>query len=253
MRTWLLFVFVIITFISCNHKEREKYIPRKDLIPLLVDMHIADALAVNRTINNQFKSLDSSLVYSSVLNKHGYSKNELVKTMEYYTTKPEKLAKIYDEVFSELSRKSEKLKATRDKYSYSNSDNVWKSTNSRYRITGREAMYPKAFEFPIDSLGTYIINVLIKITDEDSSINARMIAYFFSPENDVPEKRLYFKKTPIPKSNYPREYTLVKKCKDSSLTHMRIIIPEYENEDSTFYKQADISNLRVRKLKKEEE
>jgi len=253
MRSWLLFFFVIITFISCGQKEGEKYIPRKDLIPLLIDMHIADALAVNRTINNQFKSLDSSMVYSSVLNKHGYSKNELIKTMEYYTTKPEKLAKIYDVVFSELSRKSEKLKATRDKYSFSNSDNVWKATTSRYRITGRDAMYPKAFEFPIDSLGTYYINVLIKMTDEDSSINARINAYFFSPANDVPEKRLYFKETSIPKSKFPREYTLVKKCNDSSLTHMRIIIPEYENEDSTFYKRAEISNLRVRKLKKEGE
>lgn len=214
-------------------------------------MHIADALAVNRTVNDQFQNLDSSLVYSSVLNKHGYTKNELVKTMEYYTTKPDKLAKIYDEVFSELSRESEKFKATRNKYSYSNTDDVWKAKNTRYRITGREAMYPKAFEFPIDSFGTYVIHVSIKMTDEDSSKNARLIAYFFSPENDVPEKRLYFKKTPIPKSKYPREYILVKKCKDSSLTHMRIIIPSYENEDSTFYKRAEISNLRVRKLKEE--
>ena len=216
-------------------------------------MHIADALAVNRTINDQFENLDSSMVYSSVLKKHGYTKNELVRTMEYYTTKPDKLAKIYDEVFSELSRESEKLKATRNKYSYSNTKDVWKATTSRYRITGREAIYPKAFEFPIDSLGTYVITVLIKMTEEDSSRNARLIAYFFSPENDVPEKRLYFKETSLPKSKYPREYTLVKKCKDPSLTHMRIIIPKYENEDSTFYKHTEISNLRVRKLKEEGE
>jgi hypothetical protein len=48
MRSWLVFLFVIITFLSCSKKDGEKYIPRKDLIPLLIDMHIADALAMNR-------------------------------------------------------------------------------------------------------------------------------------------------------------------------------------------------------------
>jgi len=253
MRSWLFCVIILSFSISCNQKESERYIPRKDLIPLLIDMHIADALAMNHSITDQFTDLDSSMIYSSVLNKHGYSKDELLNTMEHYSTKPDKLIKIYDEVFSELSIKAEEAKSVRDKYSISNLDQIWKSETTRFNVTGKDEMYPSAFEFPIDSCGIYVLHASIKMTFNDSSVNPRIIACFFSPDKDESEYRHYFSDTPIPKAKYAREYTLIEECKDCSFTHMRIIIPEYDNEDSAFYKQAEISRLRVGKLKPEKE
>jgi hypothetical protein len=252
MRSWLLFLSLSFILFSCGQKENEKLIPRKKLVPLLIDMHIADALAMNHTINDQFKDLDSSRIYSSVLKKHGYSKEELLNSMDYYSSRPEKITSIYDEVFSELSLKAEEAKATRNKYHASNTDIIWKSEKPRYIITGKKSQYPPPFEFPLDSAGIYVLNASVKITDEDSSLNPRITAYFFSQDNDVPQHRLYFDKTPLPKSRYTREYILVQKCIDSSFTHMRIIIPEYDNEDTAFYKQTEIYNLRVGRLKNEE-
>ncbi len=252
MRSWLLFLFLVIIFVSCGQKENERLIPRKDLIPLLIDMHIADAIAMNHTINNQFKDLDSSRIYSSVIKKHGYSKEELLSTMKYYSSRPKKITSIYDEVFSELSIRAEEAKSARNKYNTSNLDIIWKPEESRYIITGKESQYPKAFEFPIDSAGIFVINASVKITDEDSSLNPRITAYFFSQENDALQHRLYFDETPLPKSRYAREYTLVQKCIDPSFTHMKIIIPEYDNEDTAFYKRTEIYNLRVGRLKNEE-
>ncbi|MBA7564310.1 hypothetical protein ES708_05973 [subsurface metagenome] len=247
--------FLVIIFIigSCTPKEKGKLIPRKDLVPLLIDMHIADALALNHSISEQFDNLDSSLLYSSVLTKHGYSKEELISTLENYSSKPDKLIKVYDEVFSALSKKSEEAKAIRNKYSLSSLDIVWKPDAFRFVISGDTVHYPSAFEFPIDSIGTYILTASIKMTSEDKSVNPRIIAFFFSPERDVPEYRQYFRETPIPKAKYPREYTLVEECIDSTFTHMRIIIPEYDNKDTSFYKKMNISNLRVGKLKSEKE
>jgi hypothetical protein len=88
------------------------------------------------------------------------------------------------------------------------------------------------------------------MTDEDSSLNPRITAFLYSPENDVPEQRQYFEETPIPKTKYSREYTLVLECINTSHTHMRVIIPEVDNSDSSFYKRMDISNLSVGKLRK---
>lgn len=252
MRIWFLLIIITIFSVSCGHNKGEKkLLSQKDIVPLLIDMHIADALSMNNAINSQFKDLDSSMIYSSVLKKHSCTKDKLIKSLTYFSSKPLIIKEIYDQVFSALSKQAEEAKILRNKYSTSNTTNVWRAKNSRIIITSRDSLYPPAFEFPIDSMGIYVLSVSIKMTDKDSSVNPVITAYFFSQENDNPEHRQYFSKTYIPKSKYSREYTLVEECKDSAFTHMRLIIPEYDNIDSSFYKQINILNLRVGKLKDE--
>ena len=81
MRKWL-FISVFLTFIfACKHRDKDNIIPRRDLVPLLIDMHIADAMALNTSVSGQFGGLDSSLLYQSVLDKYGYTKDDLTRTL----------------------------------------------------------------------------------------------------------------------------------------------------------------------------
>ncbi len=245
MRKWFFYFSFLVASFSCSTHEQTKVIPRKDLIPLLVDMHISDAMAMNYNINEQFGGLDSAILYNTVLKSYGYTKEEFVQTIEYYSQEPEKLIKIYDDVFSELSKCSEEAKTLYDSYSIHQTKNVWKPTQSHYRIYGDTANYPPMFDIAIDTVGTYVISVEIKITEKDSSINPRLVAYFYNPQDDIPKAHIPFEETKLLKSNYKREYTLAKECTDEEFSRMRIITPMCDNSKETFFKDMEISNLRV--------
>jgi len=220
-------------------------IPRRDLVPLLVDMHIADAMALNNMVNEQFGGLDSTMLYQAVFEQYGYSKDEFVRTLKYYSSEPEKLIEIYDDVFTELSKKSEEAKELYSSTTVSRTYRIWKPNQTRYTAYGDTTMYPPVFDVEIDTSGIFILSAEIKIAPKDKSVNPRILAYFYNPFKDSEKNRIYFEETALLKSNYMRDYTLLKECTDTSLSRMRIVIPMHDTPDSAFTKDFTMQNLRV--------
>jgi hypothetical protein len=206
-------------------------------------------MALNYQINEQFGGLDSALLYNQVLKSHGYNKEEFLYTIDYYTQEPEKLIKIYDDVFSELSKESEEIKAMNVSCSVAQTINIWKPKKSQYHLIGDTVHYPPVFDIPVDTTGNFVLDAEIKITPKDQSINPRIIAYFYNPENDVKEDRIYFAETALLKCYNRRDYTLTKECRNPALRRMRIFLPAQDNTDSVFYKDFELNNLRVSLIK----
>ena len=245
MRKWLFCFLLAFTFLSCSRKDKDNIIPRRDLIALLADIHITDAMAMNNMLNEQFGGLDSTLLYQTVFEKHGYTKDEFIRTLRYYSSDTEKLIGIYDDVFTEVSKLSEEAKELHTSMTASRTDLIWKPNQTKYNIHGDSMLYPPVFDIDIDTTGIFILMAEIKITPKDESVNPRILAYFYNPFRDDPENRIYFDETPLPKSNYLREYLLSKECTDTSLSRMRIIIPMHNTPDTVFSKAFDMQNLRV--------
>lgn len=251
MAKWIFSILTFVLLLSCKNSDSNRLIPRKDLVPLLVDLHVTDAIAVNTTISDQFGKLDSTLLYGTVMDKHGYTKDELFTTLNYYTNKPQTLMEIYDEVFALLSASSEEAKAEYHMYSSGGTSHLWRPKKNRFEIESDTAQYPVFDSIPIDSMGTYIINLSIKLNREDESVNPVCVAYFYNPENDYPENHQYFKKIELHKSKYPRELFLIQDLNDSSLTHLRIIPVFFENSDSSFYKSMVMYDIKLSLLNAE--
>ena len=245
MLTRIIAILTIGLLLSCNSGNKRRLIPRKDLVPLLADLHVTDAIAVNTTIADQFGKLDSALLYSSVMDRHGYTKDQLFTTLDYYTSKPEALMKIYDEVFALLSTRSEEAKAEYNKYTSPNIRHIWRPKKHRFSVEGDTVKYPVFDSIPIDSKGTYILNLSIKLSEQDESIRPALIAYFYDPVNDSPENRQYFKKIPLNKSKYARELMLIRELNDSTLNQLKIIPVSYENTDSDFFRSMDLYSVRL--------
>jgi hypothetical protein len=245
MRKWL-FLLLFIGAFACSSKDNgSKTIPRRDFINLLVDMHIADAIAVNHTINENLGRLDSSILYASILESHGYTRDQMTATFNYYSKDPDKLVDIYDEVFSILSKRADETKKLYSSTTNSSSYTVWKPEKNRYSMYGDTVQYLTPFDISIDTTGTFFISVEIKRTFNDQAINPRIAAYFYDPEADDSESNVYFFEVPIKCTYYTREYTLFREMKNADLTRMRIMIPLQENQDSVFNKGFEIHNLRV--------
>jgi hypothetical protein len=249
MIRFLPLIIALVLLFSCKNDGSKKLIPRKELIPLLVDLHVTDAIAVSSTLSDQFGKLDSALLYGTVMDRYGYSKEELFQTLNYYTSKPEKLMEIYDEVFALLSARSEEAKAEYNKYSSQNTRHIWRPEKNRFEIRGDTIKYPVFDNISIDSLGTYIIDLSIKLNKEDESLDPVLQAYYYDPLNDAPENREYFEEIRLHKSKYARELLLIKELTNPKLTRLRIVPVSYKNEDSTFNKDLELYSLRVSQLK----
>lgn len=245
MRKWLFLILMLSVFACKGRNAEEKIIPRKDFVDLLIDLHIADAIALNHTVNENFGRLDSALLYYTILESHDCTKEQMIHSMNYYSADSEALVGIYDEVFSTLSKRSDGAKELYSSTSISRTQRIWKSEKSRYRIFGDSLQYLPPFEISIDTTGRFVISAEIKMTEADSSIMPRITAYFYDPENDTPKTRKYFKEESILKANFTREYRLIKEMKNPRLSQLKIIIPQQENTDSIFTKGIEIRNLRV--------
>lgn len=245
MKKWLFLLF-FISAIACSSKDPGRQtIPRREFINLLVDLHISDAIALNHTINENLGRLDSSILYKSVLESHGYTREQMMSTLNYYADDPDELVEIYDEVFSILSKRADEAKKLYSSTTVSTSYLIWKPEKNRYSIYGDTVHYLEPFDIGIDTTGTFYISVEIKRTFNDQAKNPRIAAYFYDPDANDPESNVYFFEVPIKCTNYTREYTLFREMKDDDLTRMKIMVPLQDNQDSAFNKGFEIHNLRV--------
>ena len=249
MRKWLLFFVLFLLALSCNSRRNKDLIPKDDLVPLLVDLQIADAIALNNPLNQNLGRLDSALLYGTILEDYGYTKQQLAYTMEYYSGRNEEMTAIFDDVFSELSKQSEEVKEKYYMTSGAETDRIWQAENQMIKIIGDTASYPDPFDIPIKTTGTYVLSLDIDRNKHDQAENPRVVGYFYNPENDTPDNRIYFDEIPIPITNSEREFTLIKEMNDSTLTRFKLFTPQYENTDSLFYKNITIKRLRLTRIK----
>ncbi|MBN1951202.1 MAG: DUF4296 domain-containing protein [Bacteroidales bacterium] len=248
MRRTLLALLIALHVLSCQmNKADMNIIPEGDFVKLLVDMHITDAMAMNHDINRSFGELDSTLLYRTVLKEHGYTYQQMKNTFEYYTDRPDKYVKVYNKVFAELSKRSDQAKEAYSSIQSSRTFQLWRSKEPRFNIMGDTLDYPEPFDIAVDTTGTFVLVAEAKLSTADESVNPVLEAYFYDPDNDTPDSRIYIAREPIIKSdhNRPREYSFIKEMNNPRYSRMRIIIPSQENTDSVFFKELELRNLRV--------
>lgn len=92
---------------SCTQHEQKfhksELIPAKDLVQVLCDLHLADGLLSLSEVRNDYNDMDSLGQYVSILESYGYSLKQLNNTIEYYSSDPETLNKIYEKVIMQLT------------------------------------------------------------------------------------------------------------------------------------------------------
>ena len=120
MRYLLVLLTAFLIFpVSCSDDSKEHIIPKKELIPLLVDMHLMDAMLANSEVREKLVQRDTINYYETVLEEHGYTKARFDSSINYYSRDLKKFDKIYQEVLARLSQKEtrvqEQIKAEREK------------------------------------------------------------------------------------------------------------------------------------------
>ncbi len=112
---WLI-LFALLVSISCliscstpkTEKSREEErIDHKDLVMILADLHLADAVIVIQEGKTGIARPTDSTYYDVVLKKYKTNRADFDATIRYYTRHPDDFKKIYNEVINLLKFKEE--------------------------------------------------------------------------------------------------------------------------------------------------
>lgn len=213
MTRLLYFILIMFSLMmgSCsgrkNKMDKQNLIPEKELVPLLVDIHIADGLLTLPKISAWTASLDSITSYYHVIENHGYTKDAMDRTMRYYfIKKPKKLNEIYDQVLGILSEMESRVEKE-STLEIARISNLWRGKDfySLPDISGNDST---TFDITLDTPGSYVLSFSATLFPDDQSLNPRATVYFSSPDSIETGNRRYIESAEFIKDGLPHTCNL---------------------------------------------
>ncbi len=117
-RYTLCLLAAAITILSACNREKKihgnEFIERDVFILVLADMHLMDGITNDMNYYRKFNPVDSIDLYSSILEKHGVSREKYLRTLAEYSKHPEQLDEVYDEVLMKLTMMQDEVEQQED-------------------------------------------------------------------------------------------------------------------------------------------
>lgn len=243
----VLIVFPLL-IASCTDRkyklDKENLIPEKDLLAILTDIHIADGLLSIPSINYRFSSLDSIRTYYQVIEKHGYTKEAMDKTMKYYfVNNPKELNKIYDRilvVLGEMQARAEK----ESKLLQTRLLNLWpgKEFYDEPTIRGNDSTQ---FNVKFAKPGTYTLKFSATLYPDDQSINPKASVYSVVSDSVETGKKHYIKCPEYLKDGRSHNYFISFRLTQERLTNFRGRLLENNNKPNEFLRHFKLENITI--------
>jgi hypothetical protein len=217
-------IFIILISVSCTgrkHKlDKKNLIPEKELVSILTDIHLADGLLTLPSVNSWASSMDSITSYYQIIEKHGYTKELMDKTMKYYfLDNPKKLNKIYDEVLGILSgmesRVDKEAAMLQQKLA-----NLWRGKEFYAFPSTSGNEYP-VFDTTFYRPGFYSLSYSVTLYPDDQSVNPRAFVFTTSADSADTSKGRYYTSAEYVKDGLPHTYTMVFIVPANEIRHVK--------------------------------
>jgi hypothetical protein len=104
--TAFLLITATISFLfSCQKGANVQLIEKEELVNILTDIHIADALLANKGMYDGKLKDTTKSYYNYILKKYDISRADFEYTLSYFGENPEEYLFIYDEVIAKIEEK----------------------------------------------------------------------------------------------------------------------------------------------------
>lgn len=239
---------VFMLLFNCHGFRGNGRISEKELVAFMTDLHIANAIiAEQRTIDLTYK-LDSASLYGSLFDKYGFTKAQFDTTMSYYSENPEKLKNLMNQVNARLQEMEQAALAEQERMKKADMDVVWSDSTERRPRQG--TMDKLEVDVPITQAGMYMVTVTVQLFPDDLSVNPRMNLYFYRDDSTTFGRRIYFEEVYYtPQGGKSASYTTSSMLADSSFTHIRGSLVNFNNGDSLFKRNIIISDFTITRKK----
>ena len=242
----LVCVFLLVACQTAEDKvKKSEVIPVDELVPILVEMHLADGLfqAVNMRV--KYPGRDSISNYLDILKKYNVSKEIFDRTIEFYENDPDKLNDLYEEVISELTKfQSEVQQIGRQKLPDDQMVNIW-NLKAIWHLPDDGMTNCIEFNIPVSEPGNYILSAIIRMHLDDGSNNPRVTAYFWFDDGTESGFRIPFESSPIEKNSRIRTHSLSLNLENTRVTHIRGFLLDHDPKSGHWEKHADILNVKL--------
>ena len=106
-----ILVFVLLAIIACKNRNLpDGVLPAKKMVPLLVDIHLSEAINNQRFNISLLKDSLPEELYLSICKKYKLERSVIEKSLLYYGKHTGEFIPIYDEVLDVLSAMEVKAK-----------------------------------------------------------------------------------------------------------------------------------------------
>lgn len=244
--TLLILIVFSVLVNSCtsrrNKLDHKNMIPDKDLVSILTDIHLADGLLTNQKIRRWYLSSDSTSTYFKIIEKYGYTKEEMDKTMKYYfIKKPKKLIKIYDQVLGKLS-KMETILEKESMLSEIQEGDLWPGKNF-YMFPDPSGDDSAHFDVIVNRIGIYTLQFTAILFPDDQSLKPHVTAYSCNPDSIDTGKRHYIRELDYIKDGQPHTYKLIFKALGNSNFRFRGQLFAFDNNIAEGQKHVIFENI----------
>ena len=242
---FILIIFSLIVF-SCSGKkgktERIKLIPEKDLVSILNDVYMANGLLVLADVRSRYVSFDSIAPYITVIEKHGYTKAEMDKTMKYYFyEKPQKLIAIYDQVLGVLT-KEQTLVEKEYQAETAHIGNLWTGKES-YLFPCKSVADSGQFDIVLKNPGTYTLSFTSTFFIDDQSENPQFSAYTCNADSIETGKKNYTESIHYLKDSQSHTNSVIIKITGITILHLKGFLYDFNSNPLVCDRHARFENI----------
>jgi hypothetical protein len=233
----------LVFFISCTGK-RHNIISEKKLIRVLVDIHLADGMALVLPYSSSALQFDSTSLYNAVFTKHHITKAMFDSTMAFYTHKPAKLEEVYTEVNNILSKMDSDLDTGGVLSDAEKKILVWQDSKT-YILPQMGKINKVEINVPSSKPGIYTFSAKVRLFEDDQTVAPRITLFFWFDNGTPKGYRQYFRNIPLTRDGKTNTYTISNRLTNSNVTHIKGFLLDHSNPDTLFAKHAIISDIKV--------
>jgi hypothetical protein len=241
--TQLLLLLSAAAILSCTSKGK---IPERKLAKILAEFHLTDAVNKQQSESGSARYRDSTAYYLPILQKYGYTAEQLHSSMMQYGYHKEKARGLYKKVEKILEKQEAQYKKNRDK-EYAR-QNIWEIQNA-YSLPQDGDTSRLFFSVPLRGLGDYHLSANFTLYSNDSAQNPHLTVYFYAEQNDSSWQQ----KTVGQNRNGEANFYNLKLDNDSRLaTHVQGYLFDYDIVDTVAatIRHAKVQNIMLRYIPK---
>jgi Domain of unknown function (DUF4296) len=248
--TGIMCSLMILLAVSCGHdpkkKESRGLIPVNDLVPLMTDLYIGDGLLQYPSIRNMFNNKDTISSYLDIIRKHGFTKDQVDRTIRYYfVNDPKKLQKIYDQVLARLSEIQLRIE-TEKTAGAKLTNNLWDQKPS-YLFPDDGTNNALYFNIPIKDTGYFSLSLSALVFKNDQSINPRITIYFWKADSTGNMLKKMWEKTELAKDGMMHNYSAIGRLSDTSYKHIGGYLLDCDPQKGPWQRHIKVTEIMLKK------
>ncbi|HZJ74163.1 MAG TPA: DUF4296 domain-containing protein, partial [Perlabentimonas sp.] len=233
---------------------KKETIPENDMVLILSEVFITDAVVSTSKHSFRFSKRDSIEYYAPIYTKMGYTDEQFIATMNYFFDNPKIFDLVLDKVVNRLSVMEAELEAsitkeeaiTTQKLPVSkelpiDSMNLW-DKKSVWTFPADGDQDSLHFKIPIKKLGTYTLSALVNVSPNDESIEPRTALWLTRDSSGIRDG-LRMKR--YMKGEVASDVSLSLTVTDSSYTHVEGVVLGHIPQQGDWKKFAEVSDIEI--------